>query len=168
MGKGPAGTVLLFAGPDDDSAFRAYARSIGLVLLNPHAYRMSVEENERSFDDPIQGGLFSFLPVESLHRHPHPNIGLCEALDPLIRYVRPRYSPPHLIVGQLIWYTDVAEFARQTKPYFEKLRRWVRANWRHREEDGYYVGPQAERILQEEGAKVAYLPPDVTIKQIRV
>jgi len=67
----------------------------------------------------------------------------------------------------VIWYTDVKEFAKQTKPYFQKLRRWVRANWRRREEDGYYVGPHAERILQE-GAQIAYLPPDVTIKKVRV
>ena len=164
----PAGRILMFAGPEDDAAFRAFAKSIGLTLLNPHAYRMTPEENERAFDNPIQGGLFSFLPVEQLHRHPHPNIGLCDVLDPLIAYVRPNYAPPHLVAGQVIWETDVKAFARQTKPYFMKLRRWVQTNWTLREEDPYYIGPDAERILREENAKIAYLPPGVTIKKIVV
>jgi hypothetical protein len=166
MTTGSRRSILMLAGPEDDVAFRAYAKSIGLTLLHPHAYRMTAEENERAFDDPKQGGHFSFLPVDRLHRHPHPNIGLCDALDPLISYVRPCYVPPHLIAGQVIWYTDVDEMARQTKPYFRKLRRWVEANWKLREEDGCFIGPQAERILQEQGAKVAYLPPDVKIKTV--
>lgn len=164
----PEDTVLVFAGPKDDAAFRAFAKSIGLTLLHPHAYKMTAEENERAFDNPIQGGYFSFLPVEQLHRHPHPNIGFCEALDPLILYIRPSYRPPCLVAGHVVWCTDAKVFAPQTKPYFLKLRRWVQTNWKLREEDPYYIGPDAERILRDEDAKIAYLPPGVTIKTIFV
>lgn len=164
----PAGNILIFAAPEDDAALRAYAKSIGLTLLHPHAYRMTADENERAFDDPIQGGHFSFLPVAQLHRPPNPNGGLCEVLDPLIRYIRPSHRPPYLVAGQIHWYTDVRAMAEQTKPYFQKLRRWVRANWRRREGDGYYVGPGAERLLAQENAQIAYVPPGVTVKMVRV
>jgi hypothetical protein len=164
----PAGRILIFAGPKDDVALRAYADSIGLTLLHPHAHGMTPEQNERAFDDPVQGGLFSFLPVQELHRHPHPNIGLCEALDPLIRYFRPSYRRPLLIAGQIHWYTDVRSLADRTKPYFQKLRRWVQTNWRRREEDDYYIGPDAERLLAHANARIAYLPPGVTVERVRV
>lgn len=164
----PAGAILLFAGSEDDAALRAYAKSIGLALLHPHAYNMSPEENERAFDDPIQGGFFSFLPAEQLHRHPNPKIGLCEAVEPLILYIRPSYRPPYLVAGQIHWYRDVQALAERTKPYFQKLRRWVRANWRRREEDDYYVGPHAERILRDEKAQIAYLPPGVSVKTVSI
>jgi hypothetical protein len=164
----PANRILIFAGLEDDLALRTYAQSLGLTLLHPHAFRMTAEENERAFDNPIQGGLFSFLPVQQLHRHPHPDIGFCEALDPLILYIRPSYRPPYLVAGQIHWYTDVRTMADQTKPYFQKLRRWVQTNWRRRDEDGYYVGPAAERLLVEGKAQATYLPPDVTVKQVPV
>jgi hypothetical protein len=163
-----AGKVLIFAAPEDEIALRAYAKSIGLTLLHPHAYRMTAEENDRTFDDPVQGGLFSFLPASELHCHPHPNIGLCEALDPLILYVRPSYRHPYLIAGQIRWYTDVRRLAEQTKPYFQKLRRWVRANWRLREEDGYYEGPVAQRLLADGKAQPTYLPPGVGVKPVQL
>lgn len=158
--------LCIFAGLEDDAVFRAHAKSIGLTLLHPHAYKMTPEENERAFDNPFQGGYFSFLPVQQLHRHPHPEIGLCEALDPLILYVRCGYDPPSLVASNVLWYTTVRELARQTEPYFMRLRRWVKASWRQREEDGYYIGPHAERILEEECAKVAYLPLGATVKRI--
>lgn len=164
----PAESILIFAGPADDAALRHYAQSIGLTLLHPHAYRMSLEENERAFADPVQGGVFSFLPIDRLHRHPHPNIGLCEALDPLIRYVRPSYRPPYLVAGQVHWYTDSKEMARQTQPYFQKLRRWVQANWKRRDEDKYYIGPDAERILKQEKAELRYTPPGLATDTVRL
>lgn len=164
MSRGPHDCILMLAGSEDDAAFRAYAESIGLTLLHPHAYKMTFEENKRAFEIPEQGGCFSFLPVERLHRHPHPDIGLCHALDPLIPYIRPFYKPPHLIAGQVIWYRDVEAFARQTRPYFQKLWRWVQTNWQLRE-DGYLIGPHGGRILHG-GAKVAYMPPNVTTKTI--
>jgi len=164
----PANRILIFACSEDDKALRAYAQSIGLTLLHPHAYRMTVEENERAFDNPIQGGFFSFLPVQQLHRHPHPDIGFCEALDPLIPYIRPSYRPPYLVAGQIHWYTDGRSMAQQTKQYFQRLRRWVHANWDRRDEDGYYVGPAAERILADDKAQLAYLPPNVIIKNVHI
>jgi len=159
-------SILLFAASDDDVSLRGFARSIGLSLLNPHAYRMTVAENERSFDNPAQGGYFSFMPVDTLHKHPHPNIGLCEALDPLILYIRPRYVNGLLIAGQLQHYTDVKAMAKQTKPYFQKLRKWVASNWRLRSEDDYYIGPHADGLLTNEGAITSYLPPHVSVEEV--
>jgi len=46
MAKTPTRVILMLAGPEDDAALRAYAKSIDLVLLNPHAYRMSAVENK--------------------------------------------------------------------------------------------------------------------------
>ena len=164
----PRNWILIFASPEDDASLRIYAKSIGLILLHPHAYKMTAEENERAFDDPIQGGYFSFLPVDQLHCHPHPNIGLCEALDPLVLYIRPSYRPPYLVAGQIQWYTDVRSMADQTKPYFQKLRRWVQANWRRRDEDDYYVGPHADQILAKDKAQITYLPPGVSVKTVPI
>ena len=159
-------SVSFFAGHDDDVALREFAKSIGLILLHPYAPRMTEEKNQAAFDNPIQGGFFSFLSLDALHPRTNPPGELCEVIDPLIPYVRPYYAPPILVAGHLFWNTDVSELARQTKPYFQKLRRWVQSNWKMREEDGYYIGPQAQKILEEERARIAYLPPEVKVRTI--
>jgi hypothetical protein len=81
--------------------------------------------------------------------------------------VRPSYAPPYLVAGHVFWDRDVKAFARQTLPYFIKLRRWVQANWKRRP-DRYFIGPEAERFVREEHAKTAYLPIGVSIKIVPV
>ena len=158
--------ILIFAGPEDDLALREYAGSIGLTLLHRYAHDLTAEENAKAFEDPSRGGWFSFLPVSSLGRHPHPAIGLCDVIDSLLHYIRPHYIHPYLVAGQVILNDDVRALADQTRPYFRKLRRWVQKNWRRREEDRYYIGPDAERILEIEGVRTAYLPPNTKFRTI--
>lgn len=160
------GRILMFAGPKDDEAFRQHAESIGMLLLHPFAGRMTRKESKAAFENPQQGGLFSFLGLEDLHPDNHPSGCLCEVVDPLLPYFRPWYQPPYLVAGQVVWNTDVKELAQQTRPYFQKLRRWVQKNWKRRQEDKYYIGPDAQRILQEQEAQIAYMPPNVTTKSV--
>jgi len=157
-------SILIFAGPADEAALRVHAFSIGLQLLHPFAASMTDIDIKKAFQNPIQGGFFSFLPLSDLHPVAERDGLLYDVIDPLIDYVRPHYIPPYLVAGQVLRNTDVPELAAQTKAYFLKLRKWVRENWRRREEDRYFIGPDAERILREEGARIAYLPPNVKVE----
>ncbi len=158
-------TISFFAAHDDDVALREYAKSVGLTLLHPYAPKLSPQENDASFLNPIQGGFFSYLPLELLH--PRATGELCEVVDPLISYVRPYYAAPSLVAGHLFQNTDLSDLAKQTKPHFQRLRMWIQANW-ELQEDGYFIGPDAMRILREENATLSYIPSDVTIKKVRV
>ena len=83
-------------------------------------------------------------------------------------FTRSYYEPPHLVAGRLHWSDDIPETSGKTKSYVSKLARWVQKTWRKREEDGYFIGPDAERLVSEKGAKLVYFPPDVKIETINV
>jgi hypothetical protein len=74
-------------------------------------------------------------------------------------------DPPDLIAGRLYWSDDVPEFARETNPTFEKLRRSLRSNWTRREVDGFFVGPEAAELERAE-TRLVSLPRNVRIERI--
>jgi hypothetical protein len=86
----------------------------------------------------------------------------------LINFTRSYYDPPYLIAGRLHWSDDVEEFGGLTRPYFRTLGSRVRRHWRRRPEDGFYIGPDAERLVREEGAQLAYMPPGTPIEIIKI
>ena len=158
--------IVIFADRKDDLSLRGFANSIGLNLLHPMARKMTLSENEESFNDLTQGGFFSFLPAEKLHPYSEKKEYLCDVIDPLISYIRPYYQPPNLIAGQIHWKTDVKELARQTKPYFQKIKNWLKDNWIWDNVDKSFIGPEAEKLISSHDVNRAYLPPGHPIKTI--
>lgn len=160
MGK----NVPYFAGPDDHSALMGQIEAIGMVVVPP-----CPGLPDRGADDPSKGPccLLSFLDPRELHPYGPSPQRVSEAVDPLLSFVRAYYAPPHLVAGCISWSDDSPELAKQTKPYFTRLRRWMDNNWRKRREDGYYVGPQADDLIAD-GAETLYFPPGTTIQEVPV
>jgi len=159
--------TIFFAGSEDDKALRNYAETIGLKLLHPMARKMTPTENEKSLNDLAQGGYFSFLPVEKLHPYNETEDVLCDVIDPLIFYMRPYPQPPYLISGRIRWNNDVKELAKQTKPYYSKLRKWIQSKWKKYEYKSF-IGPHAEMLVAEENAILSYMPPGFYIKRVEL
>ena len=148
---------MLFGAKEDTRELTRFASTMGLRLLPFNIDQIGNPD----MDDPEArpGCYLSYLPVEELHPYGEPPIKISDASDPLIQFLRPYYSRPYLVAGRIYWSDDAPEFEDLTKPYYNKLQRWVRKNWKKREEDGYYVGPEAERLIRDEGAKPVYFPP---------
>jgi hypothetical protein len=159
-------SVMIFAGPKDDRALVEYAASLGLRLVPPRLDQVGTV----AFEEPSQGPFWylSFLPVENLHPYGNPPVKVGSATDPLIEFIRSYYEPPYLVAGRVYWSTDVPDLARQTKPHFTKLARWIRKHWKRRKEDGYYIGPDAQRLVEEGKAQPVYFPPGIEIKTLKV
>lgn len=156
-------SIQFFAGPADDRALCDAARAIGLSLLTPWLDQLDTADP----DKPETGAFWylSTVPTAGLHPYGSPPVQVSDATDPLIELLRGYYVPPFLVAGRLYCSDDVPALSRQTKPYFSRLARWVRSNWKRRTEDGYYIGPEAMRLVAEDQAQVAYIPPGVEIEQ---
>ena len=152
---------MFFAGPDDDRAFREYGDSIGLSLIPPRIDRIGCV--------PVEGPgsasfwYFSNIRPQELHPYGDPKVKISDALDPLVQYSRSFYDPPNLIAGRIYWSNDVPELASRSKPIYSKLAAWIKKSWERRRQDGYYVGPQAKRLADEEGIEFFYLPPGLQV-----
>ena len=160
--------LCIFATPEDERALLEFARSIGLLLMPPRPGKMSTLELEAFSENPKGFGYFSFLPMRKLHLYGRPRVQISDATDPVIFYSRPSYRPPNLIAGQIRWKKDNPEFAKLTRPYYAKLWRWAEKHWRKRIEDGYFIGPEADKLAELEETQLYYLPPGVKIEKVVV
>lgn len=155
--------ILFVAGPDDIQALNDYIRSLGLHLVS--------RSTERSYsDNPLElaGCFISPVPADQLHTDPRYPTRRSEAIDPLIPYLRSRLTPPYLTPGDIFWNNDVKRLAIQTKPTFQKLARWIRKNWPKPEGDDYHFGPQAMKLVFEDGVIATSLVPGVQVFQVPV
>lgn len=160
-------TVLFYAGSEDDKAFCSYAESLDLQLLPSRIDFLTTCGSHPKRNDPKLGSAYlSFLPIHELHPYGEPPVKIADAADPLIFLLRSYYDPPYLIAGQIRWNTDNKEMAKQTKPYFSKLRRRIQKNWL-KEGPMTYIGPHALRLM-EQGAERTSFPPGVEIEQIEI
>ena len=48
------------------------------------------------------------------------------------------------------------------------MTRWVRANWKKRDGHSFYFGPEAEKLIETEGAIPTTFAPNVPIATIAV
>lgn len=149
-------SVSFYCGPEDTKALVEYAESLGLSLIGMTLDRLEVER------DPKRGPFcyLSFLNVGDLHPYGTPAINISDATDPLIELLRSYYDPPYLVSGRIYWSNDVPEFAKRTKPYFVKLKKWVQQNWAKRPDSAFYFGPEANLLVEEEGAEPVTFHPD--------
>lgn len=157
-------SVSFYAGPSDIRSLTDYAKSLGLYLIPP---RVGQTVNE---GDPADGPYchLSLVPLEKLEPFGVPPVMLGGPWDPVLEFMRSYYEPPYLISGRIYWSNDVAEAARITKSAYSSLARWIRKHWGEREGFAFYFGPEAERLVEQEGAMPVTFSPDVKIQEIAV
>jgi len=73
------------------------------------------------------------------------------SIDPVLIYQRSFVRDGMLVLGHVQWPTDEPELARQTKPDYQMIVKWIRANWT-KVGDSYF-GVEAERLFRA-GARV--------------
>ncbi|MBN2259820.1 MAG: hypothetical protein JW702_04720 [Clostridiales bacterium] len=160
-------SISFFAGPMDDYELCQFSFSIGLRLQD-------LSYNPDSTDwkkDPSKGAscYLTFIDETEIlfYNSPKPgsSLKLVSSNNPLLNFRRSYYEKPYLIAGEIQWEDYPDEQAKQTKPYYSKLVRWIKKNWSRREEDGYYVGPDAQRLI-DEGAECYYFHPKTKLQFI--
>lgn len=154
-------SIGFYCGRTDNAELTAFALSIGLHIVPPRLDRESAGE-------PDENGPFCYLstlPREALHPYGEPPVQIADVKDPLIRFMRGFYKDQYLVLGHMYWNNDVAALAGVTRPYFQKLARWIRQRWR--KPDGWvsYCGPEAFSLL-ERGAQTVNFLPSIPIKTI--
>lgn len=81
-----------------------------------------------------------------------------------MRFMRAYFKSPYLVLGHIYWSNDVPSLAAQTKPYYQKLARWIRKEW---EKVGdFYFGSEAMRLAGKGAELVNVLPGTTNIKII--
>jgi Pentapeptide repeats (8 copies) len=156
--------LMFFAGPEDDRALRGYIEAAGLHLV-PEC----TNADPTRADEPRSRLLWtiSLLPPNKLHpRGSPPRINCFE--DPVIEFMPSYYDPPYLIAGRLWWPEARLEIRELTKPHFLKVAFWIRNNWHVRPMDGLCLGPDALRLVRDEGAQLVSVPPGIPLEIIDV
>ncbi len=159
-------TFLFYASPEDQKDLIDFIRGMGLYLVPPQA-------DQEYTDDAcvLRGCWISPVPAQKLHpwgRAGEPQVKYLDVLDPILSFTRSAYRPPYLIPGDIYWNNDVPALAAQTRATFQKIARWVRKNWPKPEGRDQYFGPEARRLVFEEGVKATSLVPGVTLTRIPV
>jgi hypothetical protein len=155
--------ILFVAGPEDQKELTDFIRDLGMYLVPPQA-------DQEYTDDPriLRGCWISPVPASELHTTRKPAGCYADFLDPILSFTRSVYSPPYLAPGDIYWNNDVPALATQTKPTFQKIARWVRKNWPKPEGDDWHFGPEARRLVFEEGVKATSLVPGVKFNGLSV
>jgi hypothetical protein len=146
-------TIGLFGDQGDTSQLMAVATSMGLQAIAMRADRTLASDPA---DGP--GCYLSLVPSHELHPFGDPPVRYTDARDPLLFFMRPYYKAPYLVAGQINWNNDDPSLAAITRPYFQRLARWVRANWKKPENCAFYAGPGASERIAEGAELVNVLP----------
>ncbi|RUL78248.1 hypothetical protein [Dyella choica] len=156
-------SIGFYCGSSDLEFLQRFSTSIGLHILAP------LIDRELSAD-PVDGP-FCYLSVVSgseLHPFGHPPVRLTDARDPLLAYMRAYFKNPYLVAGHIGWSDDVATLAVQTRPYFEKISRWMKKEWGRLPGGDYYVGPEARSLIDKGAQMINALPGQGTFQLIKV
>ena len=78
------------------------------------------------------------------------------------------YRPPYITPGDIYWNNDVPNLATQTKSTFQKIARWVRKNWPKPENYDFHYGPEAMRLVFDEGIVATSMVPGVELIRVPV
>src|SRR5262245_27475682 len=154
-------SIGFYCGKADNAELTEFARSVGLHVVPPRLDRESAGE-------PEEAGPFCYLstlPREELHPYGQPPVLIADVKDPLLLFMRGFYKEPYLVLGQIHWNNDVAALASITRPYFQKLTRWIRQNWRKPDRWDFYCEPEASTLLAR-GAQTVNSLPSIPIKTI--
>lgn len=153
--------VCFYCGPSDIAALESFALSLGL-----HVVSMTVDGNVASF--PAEGPFcyLSLVPKSELHPYGNPPNRVTDAKDPMLGFMRAYFKDPYLVLGHIQWSDDVATLAAKTKPYFQKLRNWIKREW-----EAYgdlYLGPEAKGLAAKGAQMVNMLPNQASFKIVKI
>lgn len=154
-------SILFFSGRSDNDALQAFASSIGLSLV-PLTLDRCVPE------DPAAGPFcfLSVLPTDKLSPYGVDMVNVSDATDPLIGFLRSYCKGPYLVAGHIYWSNDVPELSKVTRPYYNKLVRWIKKEWEKYGE--IYIGPEARACLDKGAEMVNILPGSATLEVIEL
>jgi hypothetical protein len=152
-------SIAFYCGDSDLQSLQTLASSLGLRLQAP-AIGQSVPSSPA--DGPFC--FLSMVPESELHPYGNPPVRITDARDPILRFIRPYFSNPFLVVGHIHWSNDAPELARRTKADYQRLARWIRKEWI---KDGdFYIGPEAHQLVQKGAQLVAAIPEQATFQLI--
>ncbi len=155
--------VLFYAGPQDLKDLNAFIRSLGLTLVPPGPEILYSE------DETVLGTCYiSLVPQDTLRSWGPITRWYSDAADPIISFIRSVREDQYISPGDIYWNSDVAVLARQTKPYFQTISRWIRSNWPKPEGRDYHYGPEASQLIFEEGLIATSLVPGVQLHTVQV
>jgi hypothetical protein len=154
-------SIAFFSGSSDTEAFQDFAASLGL-----HLVPMTVDK--KVVPAPADGPFcyLSLVPISELHPYGEPRKQITEAKDPMLGFMRAYFKNPYLVLGHLHWSDDVAALATQTKPYYQKLRNWIKHEW-----ESYgdvYIGPEAKELIEKGAQMVNALPGQAALHVIKI
>lgn len=132
----------------------------GLHIVPPNT---SIRYSDDARDHP---GCF-ISPIPSLYLRTWKG-RYSDVLDPILHMTRSVYEAPYLTPGDIYWNDDVPALAAQTRPTFQKIARWIRKAWPKPEGDDCYFGPEARRLVFEEGIQATSMVPGVTFTRVPV
>ena len=76
------------------------------------------------------------------------------------------FKDPYLVLGHIHWSDDVASLAVQTKPYFQKLRSWIKREWEPYGD--LYIGREAKELVANGAQMVNVLPGQASFTVVKV
>jgi len=155
-------SIGFYASQTDQGALDNFAASLGLRLVSP------------TLGQPVNSaelGPFCFLTaVEESDLHPYglPPVRLTDALDPMLGYMRSYFKSPYLVCGHIQYSDDVRVLAQATRPYYSKLSGWIKAKWTRLPGGGFYIGDEAQRLVEAGAQLVNALPGTYEFQRIEV
>jgi hypothetical protein len=159
MGKNTA----FFAGPSDDASLIAAIIHFGFHVVPPVTTVNRPYPPKNPAANPFC--YLSLVEESKLHPYGSPNVKISHAIDPLLTLMRSYEKDGALIAGQLIWTDDNKDRASKTKSMFSVLSKWIKSSWPLRDSDGYFIGPEAQK-MELSGVPLLYVPTGVTIKKL--
>jgi hypothetical protein len=153
-------SIAFYCADSDLQSLQKFAQSIGLHLQAP---LIGQKVSECPKDGPFC--FLSLAPETELHPYGSPPLRISAARDPVLRFVRPYFSYPYLVLGHVYWSNDVPAIAERTKAIYQRLARWVRKEWA--KQGDIYVGPEALALLQQGAVLVSALPGQAELRSIR-
>ncbi len=144
-------SVSFFCGPSDNKKLQDYATSLGLYLV-------STRIDKEVSSDPSLGPYcyLSLVPKSMVHPFGNPPVRISYALDPMIIFLRGYFQEPYLVLGHIQWNNDDANLADKTKPYYKKLVKWIKEEWK--KNGDIYIGNEAKSLITEGAEMVNFRP----------
>ena len=142
-----------YCGVSDNEALQEFSKSIGLYLMP------MTMDNDLSAD-PAKGPFcfLSVVPMADLHPYGIPPVRLTDAKDPMLGFMRSYFANPYLVAGHIHWSNDVPALAVKTKPYYQKITKWIKQNWQPQPGGNFYLGPEAQSLISKGAQMVNVLP----------
>ena len=156
-------SISFYCSSSDYEALVEHAESIGLVLTSTMV--------DKPLNKDPQFGPYCFLsviPESKLHPYGSPPVKISDATDPVIGFMRPYYKKPYLVAGHIHWSDDVPHLAAQTKPYYQRMVKWIGKEWEKLPGGGFYIGPEAKSLAESGAQMVNVLPGQATVRIVEV